>query len=63
MLICLGLIVWIPISTEVIPEFKLMGWMDKRKWFWISVIIVFYLVLITLIICTWTLPGFILPAK
>ena len=63
LLVCFGYIFWIPIKTEVLPELKPMGWMHEWKWFWISIVVLFYIVLVAILVCTWTLPGFILPAK
>lgn len=53
LVVCLGYLFWIPVKTELIPDLKMMGWWNGRKWAWISAIIAFYIALIILLVYIW----------
>lgn len=63
LLVWVGLVFWMAVKSELIPEIKMMGWWSDRKWFWISVIVAFYIALIILLVYIWASDWFISMAK
>lgn len=63
LLMWVGLVFWIAIKSELIPDIKQMSWKCRQKWFWILIIISFYIAILILLLYVWLSPGFILTTK